>query len=75
MKILSEKAMDAGDGGGVWFAGEHTADTEVIEGENYTTMATVTGAYKSGERAAKRVLQAYSTKETKSTSTSVCRLS
>lgn len=60
MKILSEKILSAGkDGGGVWFAGEHTADTEVIDGLNYTTMATVTGAYKTGERAAKYILQTY----------------
>jgi len=72
MKILSEKILDAGEGG-VWFAGEHTADTEVIDGEIYTTMATVTGAYKTGERAAKKVLEAYSiTPETKSSS--LCRL-
>jgi hypothetical protein len=57
MKILSEKIISGSDGGGLWFAGEHTADTEVLEGEHYTRMATVTGAYKSGERAAKLVLR------------------
>ena len=73
MKILSEKILDVGDGGGgVWFAGEHTADTEVIDGLNYTTMATVTGAYKSGERAAKKVLEAYPTSSKKLDS--LCRL-
>jgi monoamine oxidase len=56
MKILSEKIFEAGDGG-VWFAGEHTADTEIHDGVKYTTMATVTGAYKSGERAANHVLK------------------
>ena len=61
MKILGERIMSAGEGeGGVWFAGEHTADTEVIDGEKYTTMATVTGAYKSGERAGKHILRHYS---------------
>jgi hypothetical protein len=55
MRILSQKILSAGDGG-VWFAGEHTADTEIIDGLKYTTMATVTGAYKSGERAANHVL-------------------
>ena len=59
LKVLGERIMSAGEGG-IWFAGEHTADTEVIEGDKYTTMATVTGAYKSGERAAKHVLQHYS---------------
>jgi len=57
MEILSEKILSSGDGGGLWFAGEHTADTEILEGEHYTTMATVAGAYKSGERAAKLVLR------------------
>ena len=59
MKILSEMIFPAGNGG-VWFAGEHTASTEIIEGEKYTTMATVTGAYKSGERAANHILRHYS---------------
>ena len=45
--------------GGIWFAGEHTATTEVHEGKWYTTMATVTGAYKSGERAGNQVLHEY----------------
>lgn len=76
MKILSEKVLEAGDeGGGVWFAGEHTADTEVIDGRNYTTMATVTGAYKTGERAANKVLEAYSmTAHSETKSGSLCRL-
>jgi hypothetical protein len=60
MKVLGERIMSAGDQGGVWFAGEHTADTEVIDGEKYTTMATVTGAYKSGERAGRHILRHYS---------------
>jgi Flavin containing amine oxidoreductase len=59
MKVLGEMVFEAGDGG-VWFAGEHTADTEVIAGDKYTTMATVTGAYKTGERAGKHVLEYYS---------------
>jgi hypothetical protein len=59
MKVLSERILPAGNGG-IWFAGEHTADTEVIEGVKYTTMATVTGAYKSGERAANHVIRLYS---------------
>ena len=59
MKILGEMIFNAGDGG-VWFAGEHTADTEVIGGDKYTTMATVTGAYKTGERAGMHVLEYYS---------------
>ena len=58
MKILSEMILPAGDGG-VWFAGEHTANTEIHNGEIYTTMATVTGAYKSGERAGNKVLENY----------------
>lgn len=75
MKILSEKILDTGEeGGGVWFAGEHTADTEVIDGRNYTTMATVTGAYKTGERAAKKVLEAYSIATPEPKSSSLCRL-
>jgi hypothetical protein len=59
MKVLSERILPAGENGGVWFAGEHTADTEIIDGLKYTTMATVTGAYKSGERAGNHVLHAY----------------
>jgi monoamine oxidase len=59
MKVLSERILPAGNGG-IWFAGEHTADTEVIDGVKYTTMATVTGAYKSGERAANHVIHLYS---------------
>ena len=59
MKVLSERILPAGNGG-IWFAGEHTADTEVIDGVKYTTMATVTGAYKSGERAANHVVRLYS---------------
>lgn len=75
MKILSEKILDVGEeGGGVWFAGEHTADTEVIDGRNYTTMATVTGAYKTGERAAKKVLETYSIATPEPKSGSLCRL-
>jgi hypothetical protein len=58
MKILSEKIMDAGDGG-IWFAGEHTADTEMIDEVKYTTMATVTAAYKTGERAANHVIRTH----------------
>lgn len=58
MKILSEKIIDAGDGG-IWFAGEHASDTELVNGLYYTTMATVTGAYKSGERAGNCVLRHY----------------
>jgi len=58
MRILAEKIIDAGEGG-VWFAGEHTADTEIIDGVKYTTMATVTGAYKTGERAANHVIRAH----------------
>jgi monoamine oxidase len=58
MKILSEKIMEAGDGG-IWFAGEHTADTEMIDGVKYTTMATVTAAYKTGERAANHVIRTH----------------
>ena len=59
MRILSERILPAGEGG-IWFAGEHTASTEIIDGEKYTTMATVTGAYKSGERAANHILKHYS---------------
>jgi monoamine oxidase len=59
MKILSERIMGEGDHGGIWFAGEHTADTEIIEGVKYTTMATVTGAYKTGQRAANNVIRAF----------------
>jgi monoamine oxidase len=58
MYILSEKILEAGEGG-VWFAGEHTADTQIIEGVQYTTMATVTGAYKTGERAANHVIRTH----------------
>lgn len=57
MEILSEKILPAGGGGGLWFAGEHVADIVVFEGERYATMATVTGAYKSGQRAANFVVQ------------------
>jgi Flavin containing amine oxidoreductase len=59
MRILSERILSAGNGGGVWFAGEHTADTEIIGGLNYSTMATVTGAYKTGERAGKNILKTH----------------
>lgn len=58
MEILSEKVLDAGDGG-IWFAGEHTANTELRNGLEYSTMGTVTGAYKSGERAGIKVLEHY----------------
>lgn len=58
MRILSAMILPAGTGG-VWFAGEHTASTEIIDGDKYTTMATVTGAYKSGERAANHILRHY----------------
>jgi len=61
MTILSEQIIAAGDGG-VWFAGEHTSNTELIDGLYYTTMATVTGAYKSGERAGNCVLHHYAQK-------------
>jgi hypothetical protein len=56
MITLSEKILTAGKGG-VWFAGEHTAKTEIIERLKYTTMATVTGAYQSGIRAALNVVE------------------
>ena len=59
MKVLSERILPAGENGGIWFAGEHTADTEIIDGLKYSTMATVTGAYKSGERAGNHILRAY----------------
>jgi hypothetical protein len=59
MKILSEMILPAGENGGIWFAGEHTADTEIIDGVKYSTMATVTGAYKTGERAGNHILHAY----------------
>ena len=60
MRVLAERIFSTADGmGGVWFAGEHTADTEIIDGVKYTTMATVTGAYKSGTLAANRVLEHY----------------
>lgn len=55
MNTLSEKILDA-EKGGVWFAGEHTAKVEVIEGLKHTTMATVTGAYQSGVRVANDIL-------------------
>jgi hypothetical protein len=56
MRAMATRILDAGAGAGLWFAGEHTSKTEVINGRKYSTMATVTGAYKSGERAAKQVL-------------------
>ena len=56
LMVLSEKILGAGKGG-VWFAGEHTAKTEIIERLKYTTMATVTGAYQSGIRAALNVVE------------------
>lgn len=59
MKVLSERILPAGENGGIWFAGEHTADTEIIDGLKYSTMATVTGAYKTGERAANHILHTY----------------
>jgi hypothetical protein len=60
MAVLAGRILEAEDGrGGVWFAGEHTAETEVIDGVKYTTMATVTGAYKSGTRAGNLILQYY----------------
>lgn len=59
MLILSEKIASAREGG-IWFAGEHTSQTETIDGLCYTTMATATGAYRSGERAANQILQHYS---------------
>ena len=58
MMTLSAKILDAAKGG-VWFAGEHTSKTEIIEGLKYTTMATVTGAYQSGSRAALDVLHSF----------------
>jgi len=58
MMTLSAKILDAGKGG-VWFAGEHTTKTEIIEGLKYTAMATVTGAYQSGSRAALDVLYSF----------------
>ena len=61
MNILSEMIVPAGDGG-IWFAGEHVSETEVIHGLCYTGMATVNGAYKSGERAANQILHHYSGK-------------
>jgi len=60
MKVLGERVLStAGGMGGVWLAGEHTAGTEVRDGVKFSTMATVTGAYKSGTRAANLVLQHY----------------
>lgn len=61
MNILSEMIMPAGDGG-VWFAGEHVSEAELIQGLRYTGMATVNGAYKSGERAANKILDHHSGK-------------
>ena len=58
MMILSEKILDA-ENGGVWFAGEHTAKVEIIDGLKYLNMATVTGAYQSGIRAASEILQLF----------------
>jgi Flavin containing amine oxidoreductase len=58
MMILSEKILDA-EKGGIWFAGEHTAKVEIIEGLRYINMATVTGAYQSGVRAANNVLSLF----------------
>jgi len=64
MKVLGERVLSTADGtGGVWFAGEHTANTEIMDGVKFTTMATVTGAYKSGTRAANLVLQHYGSGE------------
>jgi hypothetical protein len=55
LEVLSEKIMDAGKGG-IWFAGEHTTKIQVVDGLKYSNMATVTGAFQSGVRAAKDVL-------------------
>jgi Flavin containing amine oxidoreductase len=57
VRVLAQKVWPTGSG--VWFAGEHTADTEVVAGELYSTMATVTGAYKSGERVGLNVIREY----------------
>jgi len=58
MGILSDKITRHWNGA-IWFAGEHTANTELHGGKQYTTMATVTGAYKSGERAGNQILEEY----------------
>lgn len=55
LNILSEKILEAGKGG-VWFAGEHAIKVEIIEGLKFTNMATITGVYQSGERAANDVI-------------------
>jgi hypothetical protein len=36
--------------GRVWFGEEHTANTEIIDGIKYTTMAIVTMAYENRRR-------------------------
>jgi monoamine oxidase len=59
LNILSQKILGA-EKWGIWFAGEHTAQTEIIGGLKYTNMATVTGAYQSGERAAQNVISIFS---------------
>ena len=65
MRLLSEMILPAGENGGIWFAGEHTADTEIINGLKFSTMATVTGAYKTGERAGNHILQTYNINKTR----------
>lgn len=61
MKILSQMIVHAGDGA-VCFAGEHVSEPELIQGLFYTSSGTVNGAYKSGERAANKILDHYSGK-------------
>ena len=62
MKILSQMIVHAGDGA-VCFAGEHVSEPELIQGLFYTSSGTVNGAYKSGERAANKILDHYSGKQ------------
>jgi len=58
LEILSEKIVDAG-AGGILFAGEHATKIQIVDGLKYANMATVTGAFQSGTRAAKDALEMF----------------